>query len=78
MDIIIFVLAENLKYWRFRLYVLPVKPYIPCTNQNKVSPMVCRCDIYKKPTAKGFLRFVETCLNKIKQPNSVTTDIYRR
>ena len=75
-----FVLAENLKYWRFRLYVLPLKPFIPFTNQIKESPTVCRCDIYKKPTAEEYvnLRFVETCLNKIKRPNSLTTDIYRR
>jgi len=80
-----FVLAENLKYWRFRLYVLPVKPYVPFTNQIKDGPQECRCDIYKKPSAEeyvnlaeGFLRFVETCLNKIKRPTSVTTDIYRR
>jgi len=80
-----FVLAENLKYWRFRLYVLPLKPFIPFTNQIKESPAGSRCDVYKKPTseeyvnlAEGFLRFVETCLNKIKRPNSITTDIYRR
>jgi len=82
-----FTLAENLKHWRFRIYVLPLKPFIPFTNQIKDSPSDsrCRCDIYKKPTteenvnlAEGFLRFVETCLNKIKRPNSVSTDIYRR
>lgn len=67
------------------MYILPLQPFTPFTNQIKFGPPDCRCDIYKKLTpeeyvnlAEGFQKFVETCLNKIKRPNSVTTDHYRR
>jgi len=80
-----FTLTENLKHWRFRMYVLPLQPFTPFTNQIKYGSPDCRCDIYKKLTpeeyvnlAEGFQKFVETCLNKIKRPNSVTNDHYRR
>ena len=27
-----FTLTENLKHWRFRMYVLPLQPFTPFTN----------------------------------------------
>ena len=95
-----FVLAENLKYWRSRMYVLPLRPYVPFTTSIRDRPADMRCDVYKRPTpeeyvnlAEGFmrlnistvapehsiiihfnLRFVETCLNKIKRPTSNAPD----
>ena len=79
-----FVLNEKLKHWRFRLYLLPVKPFYTYTAQIKEGARNCRCDVYKAPSveetinmAEGFLRFVETCLNKIKRPSSITSDMQR-
>ena len=83
-----FVLNEKLKHWRFRLYLLPVKPFYTYTAQIlaqiKEGARNCRCDVYKAPSveetinmAEGFLRFVETCLNKIKRPSSTTSDMQR-
>lgn len=43
-----FTLTENLEHWRFRMYVLPLQPFTPFTNQIKYGPPDCRCDIYKK------------------------------
>ena len=66
-----YLLTDNLKYWRVRLYVLPLSFYIPYTRQiaDRTSQF---CDIY--PTSselqydadltEGFLRFVETCMNR--------------
>ena len=77
-----FVLNEKLKHWRFRLYLLPVKPFLAYTAQIKDGAP--HCDVYKAPSveetinmAEGFLRFVETCLNKIKRPNSITSEMQR-
>jgi len=78
-----FVLNEKLKHWRFRLYLLPVKPFLAYTAQIKDGAP--HCDVYKAPSveetinmAEGFLRFVETCLNKIKRPNSITSEMQRK
>lgn len=65
-----FQLAENLKHWRFRLYVLPLKPFVPFTNTIKEDYSSGRCDLYQQPTAEetvglaeGFLRWVHiSCL----------------
>ena len=77
-----FVLNEKLKHWRFRLYLLPVKPFLAYTAQIKEGAP--HCDVYKAPSveetinmAEGFLRFVETCLNKIKRPSSITSEMQR-
>ena len=74
-------LSENLKYWRFRMYILPLKPFIPYTSSIRDGPPAGRCDLYKKPLpeeyvnlAEGFMRFIETSLNKIKRPVFNVTD----
>lgn len=66
-------LSDNLKYWRYRMYLLP--------NQHPAIKKIIdglseRCDIYTEgqtdsPTKyiENFLRFVETHLNKIKLEN---------
>ncbi|XP_043477241.1 GATOR complex protein Iml1 isoform X9 [Leptopilina heterotoma] len=68
-----FSLAEALKYWRFRIFLLPLNN--PATR--KLLDGSSRCDIYtplspNEQTAymDGFLRFIEGWLNKIRRPNS--------
>jgi len=66
-----YLLTDNLKYWRFRMYAVPLTFYLPYTRQI-VDGSSQHCDIY--PTSyvshydadltEGFLRFVETCLNR--------------
>ena len=74
-------LSENLKYWRFRMYILPLKPFVPYTSIIRDGPQGGRCDLYKKPgpdeyvnLAEGFMRFIETSMNKIKRSVSNVTD----
>ncbi|XP_026474994.1 GATOR complex protein DEPDC5 isoform X3 [Ctenocephalides felis] len=69
-----FALAEALKYWRFRMYILPLSN----VATRKIMDGTVRCDIYQEPTLEeqnniidGFLKFVETFLNKIRRPSHV-------
>ena len=39
-----FVLGEKLKHWRFRLYVLPVLPFLAATAATRDSGQGARCD----------------------------------
>ncbi|XP_057336662.1 GATOR complex protein Iml1 isoform X5 [Microplitis mediator] len=66
-----FSLVEALKYWRFRMFLLP------STNAatKKILDGSTRCDIYTPLTPSeqsqlmdGFLRFIEGWLNKIRRP----------
>ena len=69
-----YLLTDNLKYWRVRMYVLPLNFYVPHSRQI-MDGTSQSCDIY--PTSseieydndltEGFLRFVETCLNRCKR-----------
>ncbi|XP_063239930.1 GATOR complex protein Iml1 isoform X2 [Bacillus rossius redtenbacheri] len=66
-----FQLQEAQKYWRFRMYLLPLSQ--PATR--RVLDGAPRCDAYAAPGAdeqgrlvEGFLRFVETWANRIKRP----------
>lgn len=54
-----FGLAENLKYWRSRMYVLPLKPFVPFTTSIRDGPASMRCDVYKKPTAEEYVNLAE-------------------
>ena len=54
-----FGLAENLKYWRFRMYVLPLRPYVPFTRQILEGPSDMRCDIYIRPTPEEYVNLAE-------------------
>ena len=68
-----YLLTENLKYWRYRLYVLPLAMYQPYTKKI-LDGSSDRCDIYP-PSLSGhsqynpvdlvesFMKFVETCIN---------------
>ncbi|XP_016844784.1 GATOR complex protein Iml1 isoform X2 [Nasonia vitripennis] len=67
-----FALVEALKYWRFRVFLLPLH------NQatRKILEGSPHCDIYTPSTSAeqttsmdGFLRFIETWLNKIRRPH---------
>ena len=70
-----FLLTDGLKYWRFRLYVLPSNFYVPYTRQIAEDSNPSSCDTY--PTSwdveydseisEGFLRFAETCMNRSKR-----------
>ena len=75
-----FLLTENLKYWRFRLVAIPLNLYVK--NNKKIMESAMNpdepCDIYNvtldseviSDLQKGFLRFIEVCLNRIKKPIS--------
>uniref|UniRef100_A0ABD2W441 DEP domain-containing protein n=1 Tax=Trichogramma kaykai TaxID=54128 RepID=A0ABD2W441_9HYME len=67
-----FALVEALKYWRFRVFLLPLH------NQatRKILEGSPHCDIYTPLTTteqiammEGFLRFIEGWLNKIRRPH---------
>ncbi|XP_028048788.1 GATOR complex protein Iml1 [Monomorium pharaonis] len=67
-----FALVETLKYWRFRVFLLPYNN--PATR--KILEGSSRCDIYsplsnaeQASLMDGFLRFIEGWLNKIRRPN---------
>jgi len=76
-----YYLSESLKYWRYRLYVLPLKQFLPYTKSISEGPQDMRCDIYQKISledrvnlAEGFMRFIETCINKIKRPTPAAAE----
>uniref|UniRef100_A0A1I8PYI3 DEP domain-containing protein n=1 Tax=Stomoxys calcitrans TaxID=35570 RepID=A0A1I8PYI3_STOCA len=64
-------LMENLKYWRFRMYLLPKE------NKaiNKIMEQKCQnCDVFTEPSMEGgkqqiedFMRFMEVHINKLKR-----------
>ncbi|KAL3269605.1 hypothetical protein HHI36_008669 [Cryptolaemus montrouzieri] len=65
-----FFLVEALKYWRFRVYLLPLSN--PATK--KIIEGSAHYDIYTLPSTQdyqnmidGFLKFVEAAINKIKR-----------
>ncbi|XP_034950976.1 GATOR complex protein Iml1 isoform X3 [Chelonus insularis] len=67
-----FSLVEALKYWRFRMFLLPANN----SGTRKIIEGSPRCDVYVPPTSTeqsqymdGFLRFIENYLNKIRRPN---------
>ncbi|XP_058807766.1 GATOR complex protein Iml1 isoform X1 [Phymastichus coffea] len=68
-----FALVEALKYWRFRVFLLPLHNHAT----RKIQEGSPHCDIYIPPTQAeqitlmdGFLRFIEGWLNKIRRPHS--------
>ena len=52
-------LAENLKYWRFRMYILPLKPFVPYTSNIRDGAPGGRCDLYKKPSPEEYVNLAE-------------------
>ncbi|XP_023323795.1 GATOR complex protein DEPDC5 [Eurytemora carolleeae] len=76
-----YYLSESLKYWRYRMYVLPLRPFVPYTKAIIEGPEDMRCDIYTRvyledrvSLAEGFLKFIETCLNKLKRPTPLPVE----
>lgn len=70
-----FVLVDALKYWRFRVYILPLNN----AEIKKIIDGVERCDVYTLLTCsdnqqmvEGFLKFLETAVNKLKRSNNVS------
>ncbi|XP_065337206.1 GATOR complex protein Iml1 isoform X2 [Cloeon dipterum] len=69
-----FALSETLKFWRFRVYLLPGSH----SGTKKIQEGSSHFDVYQMQTldeqallTDGFLRFVESWLNKIKRRNTV-------
>ncbi|CAG9760851.1 unnamed protein product [Ceutorhynchus assimilis] len=65
-----FALLDGLKYWRFRVYLLPLNG----TEAKRIVEGSSRCDIYPPPTSgdhnqmvEGFLKFIEAAVNKLKK-----------
>lgn len=61
------------------MYILPLSN----VATRKIMDGTVRCDIYQEPTLEeqnniidGFLKFVETFLNKIRRPSHVKLVIY--
>ena len=61
------------KYWRFRVYLLPLNHQAT----KKILDGSEHCDIYNQSTAEdqglqveNFLKFLETWVNRIKRPNT--------
>jgi hypothetical protein len=72
-----FVLVEALKYWRFRVYLLPLNN----SANKKIIDGAEHCDIYNAATptdhqqmVDGLLKFIETAVNKIKMECAVEKD----
>ncbi|XP_040580787.1 GATOR complex protein Iml1 [Lepeophtheirus salmonis] len=66
-----FILTESLKYWRFRMHIMPLTSFIPYTKKIK-DGISKYCDIYEcldihNCVREGFLKFAETCLNNIRR-----------
>lgn len=64
-----YTLMENLKYWRYRIYLLPKEH--PAMKKI-LDGLSSRCDIYQtedcsKQQIDDFLKFIEMHLNKIKR-----------
>lgn len=64
---------QALKYWRFRVHLLPVNQMAT----RRILEGSETCDIYIPPSiedqsqmVKNFLRFIETFVNRIKRPNA--------
>lgn len=60
--------------FRFRVYVLPLNS----AETKKIVDGASRCDIYSTPASQdhnqmveGFLKFIETAVNKLKRSNIV-------
>lgn len=67
-----FALVEAVKYWRFRIYLMPLNN----SATKRIIEGAQHCDIYTSPNnsdyanvTEGFLKFIETVVNKIKRPN---------
>ncbi|KAG5888099.1 hypothetical protein JTB14_021899 [Gonioctena quinquepunctata] len=65
-----FVLVDALKYWRFRVYLLPLNN----SATKKIIEGSDHCDIYQVQTnsdhqqmVEGLMKFIETSVNKIKR-----------
>lgn len=64
---------KNLKYWRYRMYLLPKEH--PATKKILESTTTIPCDIYidnqidsaKQQQIDDFMRFVEAHLNKLRK-----------
>ncbi|KDR15773.1 DEP domain-containing protein 5 [Zootermopsis nevadensis] len=68
-----FALAEAQKYWRFRVYLLPLNHQAT----KKILEGSDHCDIYTLPSledqghmVENFLRFLESWVNRIRRPNT--------
>lgn len=66
------MIVQNLKYWRYRMYLLPKEH--PATKKILESPTNIPCDIYiehngdsAKQQIDEFMKFVESHLNKIRK-----------
>uniref|UniRef100_A0A1Y1KCF9 DEP domain-containing protein n=3 Tax=Photinus pyralis TaxID=7054 RepID=A0A1Y1KCF9_PHOPY len=68
-----FVLVDALKFWRFKVYLLPTNN----AATKRIIEGAKHCDIYTPLTNadynqinEGFLKFIEVVVNKIKRPNA--------
>ncbi|VVC42362.1 Hypothetical protein CINCED_3A011295 [Cinara cedri] len=69
-----YALHEKLKYWRFRMYLLPWRQEATKVIMGHLHEKFY-CDIYKTPTVEEqkrftnkFIKFLETWVNRVKRP----------
>jgi DEP domain-containing protein 5 len=69
----LFYFFQTLKFWRFRVYLLPGSH----SGTKKILEGSSNFDVYQAQSADeqalltdGFLRFIESWVNKIKRPNT--------
>ncbi|KAK9511936.1 hypothetical protein O3M35_000495 [Rhynocoris fuscipes] len=68
-----FPLIESLKYWRFRVYLLPFCQ----SGTKKILEGSQHCDVYQpltveeqKTLTENFVKYIETWVNKIRRPHN--------
>ncbi|ODM94660.1 DEP domain-containing protein 5 [Orchesella cincta] len=67
-----FALTENLKYWRFRMLILPTQQ-VSKRSYDEQMPCIGTSGLKVEETSaivQDYLKFIETCINRIRRPNN--------
>jgi len=68
-----FTFVQTMKFWRLRMLIFPTR----IVELKKLMEGLENFDIFpsaysedKNPTVECFLKFIETCINRIRRPNN--------
>lgn len=64
---------QNLKYWRFRMLILPIQASAKRSAEEQITNIFGHCSWKVEETSlvvQDFLKFIETCINRIRRPNN--------
>ncbi|CAL8081295.1 unnamed protein product [Orchesella dallaii] len=67
-----FALTENLKYWRFRMLILPTQQ-VSRRSYDEQQACIGTSGLKVEETSiivQDYLKFIETCINRIRRPNN--------